>query len=298
MIAILTGLGVAAATSVWIATLRGIGQSSARLGEICSGGGFGRWRSSPCLCDPAAGLRRGAVQRHAQWRGVRVRVRLRRGQRHRHHHPRHAALVLFDHRVYGSLVGRLLAPGFVVSATAPLVYATVIDRFGEAGGLYLLACGGDRRLRRVGVAAACISAGRQALTRIVVLFISGRDGRALVNANPRLPCQLSIVRLMTRIASPQETFMCQPKPSRRFAFDWMMTAFMLAHPVHAVAGTVQTGAAVRAPAQSCPALSAAVPATTPTPRPDVWIAQQAAVRQALAARAYQTITFGDSIMQG
>ncbi len=92
--------------------------------------------------------------------------------------------------------------------------------------------------------------------------------------------------------------MCQPKPSRRFAFDWMMMAFMLVHPVHAVAGTVQTGAAVRAPAQSCPALSAAVPATTPTPRPDAWVAQQAAVRQALAARAYQTITFGDSIMQG
>src|SRR3546814_2787396 len=37
MIGILTGLGVAASVSVWIATLRGIGQSSARLGEVLSG---------------------------------------------------------------------------------------------------------------------------------------------------------------------------------------------------------------------------------------------------------------------
>ncbi len=138
MIAILTGLGVAAATSVWIATLRGIGQSSARLGEIL----FGR-RFQPlalnllaCAILPlafVAGLFSGTLSGAALafafvYGAANGIVTITRGT---------LPLVLFDHRVYGSLVGRLLAPGFVVSATAPLVYATVIDRFGEAGGLYL-----------------------------------------------------------------------------------------------------------------------------------------------------------------
>lgn len=138
MIAILTGLGVAAATSVWIATLRGIGQSSARLGEIL----FGR-RFQPlalnllaCAILPlafVAGLFSGTLSGAAfafafVYGAANGIVTITRGT---------LPLVLFDHRVYGSLVGRLLAPGFVVSATAPLVYATVIDRFGEAGGLYL-----------------------------------------------------------------------------------------------------------------------------------------------------------------
>lgn len=138
MIAILTGLGVAATTSVWIGALRGIGQSASRLGEIL----FGR-RVPPLLLNLAActllpfafvaGLFSGTIGIAAlafafvygAANGV---VTITRGT---------LPLVLFDHRVYGSLVGRLLAPGFVVSAAAPLIYASVIDRFGEAGGLYL-----------------------------------------------------------------------------------------------------------------------------------------------------------------
>jgi hypothetical protein len=46
-------------------------------------------------------------------------------------------LVLFDHRVYGALVGRLLVPSFLLSAAAPLAYAVVIERFGDAAALYL-----------------------------------------------------------------------------------------------------------------------------------------------------------------
>lgn len=41
-------------------------------------------------------------------------------------------LVLFDHRTYGAQVGRLVAPGFVLSACAPVVYAAVIDCAGAA----------------------------------------------------------------------------------------------------------------------------------------------------------------------
>jgi hypothetical protein len=46
-------------------------------------------------------------------------------------------LVLFDHRTYGAFVGRLVAPSFFLSAAAPVIYATVIGRFGERGSLVL-----------------------------------------------------------------------------------------------------------------------------------------------------------------
>jgi hypothetical protein len=48
-------------------------------------------------------------------------------------------LVLFDHRVYGTLVGRLLVPSFLLSAAAPLAYALIIERFGTRAALYLSA---------------------------------------------------------------------------------------------------------------------------------------------------------------
>jgi hypothetical protein len=46
-------------------------------------------------------------------------------------------LVLFDHRTYGTFVGRLIAPSFILSAAAPLIYAFVIGRFGEIGALVM-----------------------------------------------------------------------------------------------------------------------------------------------------------------
>jgi hypothetical protein len=46
-------------------------------------------------------------------------------------------LVLFNHRSYGTFVGRLVIPSFVLPAAAPLIYAIVINRSGEAGALYL-----------------------------------------------------------------------------------------------------------------------------------------------------------------
>jgi hypothetical protein len=46
-------------------------------------------------------------------------------------------LVLFDHRSYGALVGKLVVPSFVLPAAAPVIYAVVIDRVGNAGALYL-----------------------------------------------------------------------------------------------------------------------------------------------------------------
>jgi MFS family permease len=138
MIAILAGLGLAASASIWIATLRGVGQSLARLCEVL----FGR-RVPPLKLNVvaavvlpfcfAAGLLSGQFMAAAlafaffygAGNGI---VTITRGT---------MPLVLFDHRVYGSLVGKLLAPSFFLSAAAPLAYATLIERCGERAALYL-----------------------------------------------------------------------------------------------------------------------------------------------------------------
>jgi MFS family permease len=138
MIGILAGLGIAASASVWIATLRGVGQSSARLCEILFGG-----RIDPLALNVlaalllplsfAAGLFSGQLAGAAlafalvygAGNGL---MTITRGT---------LPLALFDHRTYGAFVGRLLAPSFVLSATAPVVYAFVIERFGEGAALQL-----------------------------------------------------------------------------------------------------------------------------------------------------------------
>jgi MFS family permease len=138
MIAVLAGLGLSATVAVWIATLRGIGQSAARLCEILFGG-----RMDPlalnlmaCLIMPlcfVAGLFSGASKEMAvafallygACNGI---LTITRGT---------LPLILFDHRSYGTLVGRLIVPSFILPAAAPLIYAVVIDRLGNAGALYL-----------------------------------------------------------------------------------------------------------------------------------------------------------------
>jgi hypothetical protein len=48
-------------------------------------------------------------------------------------------LALFDRGTYGLVVGRLLMPSFIVSAAAPIVYASLIERFGSPAALVLSA---------------------------------------------------------------------------------------------------------------------------------------------------------------
>nr|WP_249167956.1 MFS transporter [Bradyrhizobium elkanii] len=138
MIAVLTGLGLTVTVAVWIATLRGIGQSAARLGEVLFGG-----RIDPlglnlmaCLIMPLsfiAGLFSGSAREmgiafallYGACNGI---LTITRGT---------LPLILFDHRSYGTLVGRLIVPSFILPAAAPLVYAIVIDRYGNASALYL-----------------------------------------------------------------------------------------------------------------------------------------------------------------
>ncbi|MEW6639420.1 MAG: MFS transporter [Pseudomonadota bacterium] len=138
MIAILAGLGLAAAAAVWVATLRGIGQSSARLLEVLFGGRLHPLSLNLVACGTlpfafVAGLFSGEAGIAALvfafvYGAANGIVTITRGT---------LPLMLFDPGSYGALVGRLLVPGFIVSAAAPLAYAAVIGRFGELGALWL-----------------------------------------------------------------------------------------------------------------------------------------------------------------
>lgn len=138
MIGLLGGLGLSAATAVWVASLRGIGQSSARLGEVL----FGR-RLDPLVLNLLAtlllpigfvvglssGLWLAAALAFALLYGAgNGLTTITRGT---------LPLVLFDSRTYGSVVGRLLIPSFFLSASAPFAYALIIERFGDVMALHL-----------------------------------------------------------------------------------------------------------------------------------------------------------------
>jgi hypothetical protein len=140
MIPILTGLGLSAGVAVWATTLRGVGQSLARLGEVLFGGrldplALGLLASSFLPVAFVAGLfggasaLAGAAFAFAYGAGNGL-LTITRGTQ---------PLVLFDPRTYGTLVGSLTAPAFFLSALAPVVYALVIERASEAAALYLSA---------------------------------------------------------------------------------------------------------------------------------------------------------------
>lgn len=137
MIPILSGMGMAGALAVWIATLRGIGQSLARGAEVL----FGRHLSpltlnlAACALLPfafVAGLFSGRFDTAAMifafaYGAANGLLTIVRGT---------LPLVLFDHRTYGTFVGKLLVPGFLLPAAAPLAYALIIERYQSAGALY------------------------------------------------------------------------------------------------------------------------------------------------------------------
>lgn len=138
MIGILTGLGLAIGSAVWVSTLRGIAQSLARLIETVfgarlhpldlnliavvllivsfmagSGSGYLVILAAVCATLYGAGNGLSTIARGA------------------------LPLILFDHRNYGAIVGRLMVPGFLLSAVAPIAYAAVIERFGATGALIM-----------------------------------------------------------------------------------------------------------------------------------------------------------------
>jgi hypothetical protein len=138
MIPILAGLGLAASVAVWIATLRGIGQSAARLCEILFGKKLDPFdlNLGACLALPVsfiAGLWSGtsiaaAIVFALVYGAGNGLLTITRGT---------LPLLLFEPREYGTIVGRLLAPSFLLSAAAPLAYASLIESFGERAALEL-----------------------------------------------------------------------------------------------------------------------------------------------------------------
>ncbi len=137
MIGLLIGVGVTAAAAVWVSALRGIGQSLARLGEVLFGarlsplklnlgasvlvvagfviGPIGLWTLPAAL---------GFAFFYGAGNGL---LTITRGT---------VPLVLFSATGYGALVGRLLAPSFFLAATAPLVFAWIMDGGGERAALW------------------------------------------------------------------------------------------------------------------------------------------------------------------
>jgi hypothetical protein len=138
MIGLLAGLGMAPALAVWVSTLRGVGQSAARLAEVLFGArlspfGLAILASSllvPCFLVPLPfGAATAAGTAFALLFGAgNGLITIVRGT---------LPLALFDPATYGGRVGRLITPGFFVSALAPLLYALVIERLGDAAALWL-----------------------------------------------------------------------------------------------------------------------------------------------------------------
>jgi len=138
MIPILAGLGLATSAAVWIATLRGVGQSAARLCEILFGKKLDPFdlNLGACLALPVsfiAGFWSGtsliaAIVFALIYGAGNGLLTITRGT---------LPLVLFEPRDYGAIVGRLLAPSFLFSAAAPLAYAALIESFGERAALAL-----------------------------------------------------------------------------------------------------------------------------------------------------------------
>ena len=168
LIAMLHGLGLAAQAAVGVSALWGIGQVAGRLMELL----FGRrvppiaLNTGTALALPlcfAVGLAAGQPLPAALYafgygacNGL---LTITRGT---------LPLVLFDHRVYGALVGRLLVPGLLLTAAAPLAYAQVIERWGAAAAMLL----------SLGAACAVLAASAWLALRF------GRDGATRMRRGP------------------------------------------------------------------------------------------------------------------
>jgi predicted small integral membrane protein len=138
MIGILSGLGMAATLAVSVATLRGVGQSLARLAELL----FGR-RLDPLMLGVVAtglmpvGFVAGLFSGSSVPAGIAFAFLYGAGNGLTTIVRGTQPLVLFDPRDYGTLVGRLIAPGFFLSALAPVLYALTIEHFGHGAALHL-----------------------------------------------------------------------------------------------------------------------------------------------------------------
>lgn len=138
MISILSGFGLAASVSVWIATLRGVGQFIARLSEVLFGS-----RIHPLTLNLIASVIlpfcfiAGLLSGHFVIAAITFALLYGAGNGVLTITRGTMPLVLFDHRTYGGFVGQLLVPSFLLSAVSPLAYAFIIEHVDESTALYL-----------------------------------------------------------------------------------------------------------------------------------------------------------------
>lgn len=136
MVAIIGGFGLAAGVAVGVSSLRGIGQSLARLAEIAAGS-----RIDSFLLGTIAATALVLSIGIALWEGVAAAavfsflygvgiglLTIVRGIQ---------PLTLFDPQSYGRLSGWMLMPGFIASAFAPVVYASIIESQGHKAAVVL-----------------------------------------------------------------------------------------------------------------------------------------------------------------
>jgi MFS family permease len=140
LIPLMVALGMALPVAVTVSSLRGVGQSAARLAEFASGGRMHPLDLTLFACAllpaslafaPFAGLGIApALVFSIAGGGANGLVTIARGA---------VPLVLFDPRSYGSITGRIGAPAFWFSALAPFVVALVLDHGGPMAALAALA---------------------------------------------------------------------------------------------------------------------------------------------------------------
>ncbi|AUG53516.1 MFS transporter [Thalassospira marina] len=139
MIPLLAGLGLMMAQAITIASLRGFGQLASRLGEILFGRHFNPvtvtiFASALMLLSFAIGFGAGfstlaAIIFCVSFGAANGILTITRGT---------VPLLIFDPAHYGQQVGRLLLPGFVLSALAPSLFAVSIDGPGAQATLGIL----------------------------------------------------------------------------------------------------------------------------------------------------------------
>lgn len=131
LISLLSGLGLASAAAVSIAALWGVGQFTARVADVALGSRLHPLTLTVAvsalmpLCFLLALLSQGKLYTTAAYallygacNGL---MTITRGT---------LPLALFDFRSYGTLVGALLVPSFLLTATAPVAYAVIIESAG------------------------------------------------------------------------------------------------------------------------------------------------------------------------
>lgn len=140
LIALMIGMGVASSAAASVAALWGLGQFAARMADVTLGARLHpltlTWAVTALmpLCFVLACLSDGnlyAIAAYALLYGAcNGLLTITRGT---------LPLALFDFRNYGSLVGALLIPSFLLTATAPVAYAFLIETQGARAAMAMSA---------------------------------------------------------------------------------------------------------------------------------------------------------------